>query len=776
MPDSYMHHVNINGNNFELRDKTVRNDLDTHTRGYALDNYTFTQMTGQYRQYNYDSIYTDASTNATVSSIFECTPGIIYRLTTVYPCTFVVWFFDSNNNQISYKAFGSGYSSMRNTIAYFVVPLNARYMAYEAYRSASYTSYIYDDTTISLTIDSSLFISEGLLDQSSIGIKDWHKTDYAYFPASGSGVISLSGSQSDDTYMSNLIPCKKGDKFSCSIPSTSASSYSWAVVDRWLNILEKASVNTDFFVPYTVTVTEDNAAFIVFCAQHLHSYATTAVNETKYHPYARRISVYDTQYVQNDIYAAPGSTYPDLNDDSYTITSGGFLNRDGHLVEDDRAYYTDYINLEKHPYILVRNSRSYLAAINFCIYDEEKYFIHYLKLGGNTAGFANGIIDTSVIRKMYPSAKYIRFSSYDAAMKVILSFSDKPITKIKLLNERNGYNRKNDDALFEDGSSTSILTTFVHCKEGDVFKYRGHGGLALYAAAFYDDCGSYTGRYVNASDRDNYTDITVPEGCYAVRFQSYRGSGRLVLSVISPYTDDEDTLTIKRANNLYKKMYYALGDSFTHGDWWHSSEYIFDSNTNGKDPRIFDYSREMFKTYPWQIMDRNEMSMESSNLAVNGQGITDIVAHEDYKKIPENCDYATIMIGLNDTTAHLPVGTIADSTSSTWYGCWNIILDWLTTNRIGVHIGVLIISAYLNADMRNATILICKKYGIPYLDFWNDPSIPNFYNKDGLDINVYNRVVQHWIVKTVAGETNWHPSLECHEFISHAVEQFLRKI
>ena len=169
--------------------------------------------------------------------------------------------------------------------------------------------------------------------------------------------------------------------------------------------------------------------------------------------------------------------------------------------------------------------------------------------------------------------------------------------------------------------------------------------------------------------------------------------------------------------------------------------------------------------------------MNITNLAVNGRTLQDIMNSTDYE-IPEDCDYITIMIGLNDLSASNPIGIPSDDYAynrdhpTEWCASWFNMSYWLTLNRPHTILGVLIISAYLTNEYRDSCIIMCKKFRIPYLDMYRDTKVPNFMNKEGILDFVNSNV---YAANKVCPE-NSHPSVECHEFMSTFIEEFMRGI
>ena len=69
----------------------------------------------------------------------------------------------------------------------------------------------------------------------------------------------------------------------------------------------------------------------------------------------------------------------------------------------------------------------------------------------------------------------------------------------------------------------------------------------------------------------------------------------------------EQLAQLQASNVLWGKKYIACGDSFTEGDFNH----WVDENGLAKreSPVIYDKEWGMYKTYPWQIGKRNNMTI-----------------------------------------------------------------------------------------------------------------------------------------------------------------------
>ncbi len=138
-------------------------------------------------------------------------------------------------------------------------------------------------------------------------------------------------------------------------------------------------------------------------------------------------------------------------------------------------------------------------------------------------------------------------------------------------------------------------------------------------------------------------------------------------------------------NVLYGKKYVSCGDSFTQGDF---SGWTDENGLSGKNsPVIYDADWKVYKTYPWWIAKRNNMTLVNEALcgsimplskqyiAYRDTGEGDAVAegyrnpfsYKRYAAIPEDADYITFWFGINDAS-NTNLGTIDDTTNETFYG------------------------------------------------------------------------------------------------------------
>lgn len=238
-------------------------------------------------------------------------------------------------------------------------------------------------------------------------------------------------------------------------------------------------------------------------------------------------------------------------------------------------------------------------------------------------------------------------------------------------------------------------------------------------------------------------------------------------------------------NVLYAKKWAVCGDSFTNGDFKLSpeGEPIFE---NGP----FAGCR---KTYDYLIAQRNHMRIQ--HLAVGGMTMAtpsdaeflNTFSSGVYRQIDEDADYITLCFGINDSH-HRPkstgddgeikkgiihLGTIDDTEIDTFFGAWNVVMEYLITHHPFAHIGILVSNGCETDDYRKATIAIARKWGIPYLDLNGDERTP-----------VMGRSTNEAVLKSVrdfrtrmfavAPPHNTHPNAKAHAYESVFIENWLR--
>lgn len=251
----------------------------------------------------------------------------------------------------------------------------------------------------------------------------------------------------------------------------------------------------------------------------------------------------------------------------------------------------------------------------------------------------------------------------------------------------------------------------------------------------------------------------------------------------------EDAINNNIPSSILKgKKWAVCGDSFTN------------SGGTGTTMGSGKYATRPY-TYPWIIGTRCDMDIVrffegGRTLAFPAEpgtftnSLTNPNADWYYQNIPEDVDYITIYLGINDehhspgssggdgedNTGVIPIGTVDDNTTATYLGAWNVVLTWLITNRPNAHIGIIVTNGIASKDeYRLGQIAIAQKYGIPYIDLNGDARTPAMLRTSNPNIPtaIKQALIAKWAVDTTS---NTHPNDAAQLFESTFIENFLRSI
>ena len=147
----------------------------------------------------------------------------------------------------------------------------------------------------------------------------------------------------------------------------------------------------------------------------------------------------------------------------------------------------------------------------------------------------------------------------------------------------------------------------------------------------------------------------------------------------------------------------------------------------------------------------------------------------DIEEPSHDADYILIKFGINDDNHHknAPIGTIDNSTNETFYGAWNVVLEYLITNHPWAKIGIIVTNG-CNAAYATAIRESAKKWGIPYLDEANGENVPLLIRTNKSYVCAKAKELRENQMKVSDG--NAHPNVKAHEYESTIVENFLRSL
>lgn len=295
----------------------------------------------------------------------------------------------------------------------------------------------------------------------------------------------------------------------------------------------------------------------------------------------------------------------------------------------------------------------------------------------------------------------------------------------------------------------------------------------------------------------NESEITINEDAEYIRVCSLTSNIFMVIegSTISVFSAYDVAMNYKlgeiplaqvgtNESTLYGKKWVVCGDSFTAG----ATDTVIES---GK------YAGNKY-VYPYLIGNRTGLDIvkffeSGRTLAMPADGtftnsLTNPGNDNYYQNIPSDADYITIYLGINDShhetgaggdgedpSGIIPLGTINDNTTTTYYGAWNVVLTWLITNRPFAHIGIIVTNGCDREAYRTAQLEIAQKYGIPYIDMNGDSITPTMIRSQNPNISsaVKLAITQK---QAVSYPSNQHPNDNAHLYESTFIEAFLKRL
>lgn len=214
---------------------------------------------------------------------------------------------------------------------------------------------------------------------------------------------------------------------------------------------------------------------------------------------------------------------------------------------------------------------------------------------------------------------------------------------------------------------------------------------------------------------------------------------------------------VNRSNILYGKTLMTIGDSITRGLMIDVSE---------------ETGYEM--TYGGLTAYRNNMTF------INTGWSGGTIANDNVKPFINNGsinvalgditpDYLTIWYGWNDYAREaILLGDIDSTDETTYYGAWNIALNLLINKYPTTKIGV-VVPYGMNAEWRQAVRDVAKKWGVPYLDLYENQSCI-FDNESGVEPSIAE------LRKATFLADHCHPNSAGYEWLSTIYEAFLRRL
>lgn len=257
--------------------------------------------------------------------------------------------------------------------------------------------------------------------------------------------------------------------------------------------------------------------------------------------------------------------------------------------------------------------------------------------------------------------------------------------------------------------------------------------------------------------------------CYAIAFTDFDPDNKhtgikMVCQIGSVAQTSGDTSDVFAGKNIG-----FLGDSITHG----------------LDP---DHSTSQHTTVlanPWADQVAQTLNMSMVNYGVNSATVCPVANHptplvEKYKEMDTKFDYVICMGGINDAFNKVPLGTMTDRTSATFYGGLHILFKALAQKypaNDGKHVMVMTYPRYdalatadANAnfdDWINAMKEVAGYYALPVIDLYNNLGISP-YADDNFDYWIENNPTKH------DGLHNPHPRQAGADIIADYISVWMR--
>lgn len=418
-------------------------------------------------------------------------------------------------------------------------------------------------------------------------------------------------------------------------------------------------------------------------------------------------------------------------------------------------------------------------ALSVVFYDSQKQVLSYLQY--NSPYAYNTLIcpaDTFYVRfsSFAPSADDVILDVYrgNSQLSEVHSELDGIEPKLTAIvpTESVGWLRSNG-AMSGTSGFHCLVTDFIPCKPGDQFVYRGKARSDAVSVVFYDSVRSVVSSAQYNSAAKPVT-ITIGSGIYFAKFCSFDSSAYgLVFEVYKVGSAEYFDKINSDKDSLDGKKWVVCGDSFSHGDF-----------TSITEPHIHDgiYAGQL-PVYSYLIGNRTRCNVH--NIAVNG-GTLSYVNNGGFTKPStgllyttdfSDADYITLYYGINDMHQNVPIGTINDTEPTTFYGAWNVAMEYLITNYPGAKIGVIITNGCGASGVAypTATEAICKKWGVPYLDLDGGVGCTTMLRcstrNPASDALKDLRYAQQKV-----SETNGHPNELAHKIESTFIEAWLKSL
>ena len=496
----------------------------------------------------------------------------------------------------------------------------------------------------------------------------------------------------------------------------------------------------------------------------------------------------------------------------------GYLQNDGTIVDNSMYLTTNYIPCKKGQVFYPATDGEHQSWRFVSFYDINKFHLERLD-------------EPTYVEVTNDNAAYVRFSVWKEDEKTQISTINTywhpytPIGKYMQVYECRRINKNEVDYLkelvsipvknlkkeFENLiyiSDSFVDNEYFNTSDGKIFSNTNYGRsdyLSVNPNITYKIKGFYCGYCIAFDENKKYlrqVDIvenilTLSEDVkyiginYQKQFQpnDYLNKG-IIFDVKSLLFNQDKYETV--SNILSGKKWCVVGDSF--------SQYSDEVFTSG------DYVGQNV-TYKYLIAERNNMTIYDYTMGgrtmayPNDHTFDNAFANPSlYQSIPEDADYITIMLGINDgshyagyspdgesTQGYISLGNIDSVDTGSFYGAWNVVLDWIFTNRPYAHVGIIITNGMGDKDgnanekqrqLYQAILDIVKKWNVPHINLnGGDGKTPMMQRGIYPEGTPASLIISKWNAFAVDPiNLNGHTNAKGHRYESVFIEDFLRSI
>lgn len=494
----------------------------------------------------------------------------------------------------------------------------------------------------------------------------------------------------------------------------------------------------------------------------------------------------------------------------------GYIASNGTVGSNPIYNHSDYIDISNYAKVLYKRGSNTGTAVQYtAVYNSNKELIRAAKWQSDAA--SAGYLDALGTINVVAGDKYARFTMYadtdtygvfyaevantplknkfDAVDKAIANKINKAVkTGINLFDPESAVSGYIKDTGNISSGASYITSDYIPIKNGQQVYINRIRTFLVFDANKSPIADSYV-----STTHNNFVYTATQDGYIrASLYVEYAGSNIIAYGTkplyYEPYnaetavepgvhlSDDMISDVLPYSGNVLDgKKWVACGDSFTHGDFQRSltDDYVFtDSPYYGQN-----------KVYPFWIGRRNR-SLTVINEAISGSTMTagdtgvNPFSGSRYLAVPADTNYITLMFGINDSGNSCPIGTIDDTDNTTFYGAWNVVLEYFITNFPYAHIGIIVGPGMQTTQGRlyaEAEIAVAKKWGIPYLNIQFESggeNIPLMLRTSNPDVSTTAKALRNsqQYVNNVEGSMNMHPNEKAHEFESTFIEAWLKTL